>query len=261
MDEEKTFPPLLVTETLQYRLVTGNISKLGGQKGSLTRCVQKFGTLQSELKSNNDSNKKNEDDNDNANEESESSSVQATKQELAHELELYRLEMTKLILLQQNLQSQVELNQQAKDDREAEIEQLSQQVQESQDQASQWQETRKCYLDYESLAKLVNENPHPSRKLKEQIAQIKHDIGEYQKQEASTDQVLKVRESQFQLLVQYMLDLKRSLEEGDQDIVAGATKQEENTSEHDKGENSIEGQKETTPMEVEEDDGLYGDLE
>ena len=48
--EATPFPPPIISETLQYRLATGNIGKNGGQRGSLTRCAQKFGTLQQRLR-------------------------------------------------------------------------------------------------------------------------------------------------------------------------------------------------------------------
>ena len=199
-DEGTPFPPPLVTETLQHRLITGNISKLGGQRGSLTRCAQRYGAFRSKLTA----------------EKPDAEAIETSKQELSKELNLYKLEITKLILLQKNLEAQVAQNNQMEAEKSKAIEALAEEVAESQGEAHRWQETRKCYMDYENLAKLANANhSQPTSKLKEQISQVQEEIEKFQKEQESVDEVLAVRETQFQLLMQYMLDLKRSLSEED----------------------------------------------
>jgi hypothetical protein len=244
--EDKPFPPPLVTETLQYRLDTGNIGKSGGQRGSLTRCAQKYGSFQSKLLA----------------KEADAEAIEGSKQDLAQELQLYKLELTKLVLLQRSLQEQVDLNQEAEIERESRLEELTREVQESQLQANRSQETQSCYLEYEALAKLANENHvQPSRKLKEQIAQIDEEIKGFQQQETEMDKTLKVRETQFQLLIQYMLDLKRSLTGGDGDEHAkGVPHAQGSDDENDDDEEGAIEEEQPTPMDVDDEEDLYGDL-
>jgi hypothetical protein len=236
--EEQLFPPPLVTETLQYRLMTGNIAKQGGQRGSLTRCAQKYGALQSKLQ---------------LSQTADAEAVESSKKELELELELYQLELTKLVLLQRNLQGQVELNQKAEVERDIRLEELSEEVQESQAQSNRSQETQSCYMEYEALAKLANEShSQSSRKLRETIAQVQDGIKKFREEEAATDQILKVRETQFQLLLQYMLDLKRSLKDGEEEEAQNSNGNK------DGDEEGVIEEDQATAMEV--DEGLYGDL-
>ena len=69
--------PPLVAETLQYRLDTGIISKNGGQRGSLTRCAQKYGIFLSKLQTN----------------APDAEEIEAAKGELVQDLRLYQLEI------------------------------------------------------------------------------------------------------------------------------------------------------------------------
>ena len=244
-----TFPPPIETETLQYRLITGNISKFGGQRGSLTRCAQKFGALTSKMKRKNGS----------VDEEDLENEIETIKQELTSELELYKLEMTKLILMQQTLENQVQVNETIQNENVKEIESLSNQVVESQGVANRWQEIQNCYQEYESLAQLANtQHPKSSRVLREEIAQIENELATLERQDEAANKLLRVRESQFQLLVQYMLDLKRTLEEDDEEAII--TKGVDAIVDEQGGSEEKDSDK-PAPMELESvDDGLYNDL-
>ncbi len=157
--------------------------------------------------------------------------------DLVREVELFELEMKKLILWQQQLERQVRRNEEEQRKREKELASLLQQVGESSHQARRARETQRCFAEYEALAKLINDN-HPRA-----IVELQHHIdamkGELAKVEAETNtknKILKVREAQYQLLIQFMMDLKRSADDDLIDAESGKP----------------------APMEVE--DNLYGDL-
>lgn len=246
-EKSSSFPPPLVPEVLQYRLDTGNIGKSGGQRGSLTRCAQKYGTFQSKLLNDKDA-----------------EAIESSKGELVQELQLFQLELVKLDLQQQILVAQVEENKAAHTEREARIQEEKTQVQEIQAKAQQAQATRNCWLEYEALAKLAQEKcSQPRRKLEQQIEQVKKELQALEEQQKSADEVLHVRESQFQLLLQYMLDLKRSLTDEEEQQPALPTKKRKKEEDE---EGAVEEQDESAAMDVdgeeeeEEEEGLYGDL-
>ena len=190
-------PPPLVPETLQYRLETGNIAKQGGQKGSLTRCAQKLGIFQHQLL---------------GTATPDAQEIESSKQDLMRDLELCQLELYKLLLLQRNLERQVQRNEQAQQEREQAIEQWTQELQSSQSAARQAQWTQSCFLEYEALATMIQEHhPQSSRILQEQLSDVEKQMVELKQEESVTDHMIRVREGQFHLLIQYMLDLKRSL--------------------------------------------------
>jgi hypothetical protein len=245
-EKSSSFPPPLVPEVLQYRLDTGNIGKSGGQRGSLTRCAQKYGTFQSKLLHDKDA-----------------EAIETSKGELVQELQLFQFELVKLGLQQQILAAQVEENKATKAEREARIQEEKSEVQVIQAKAQRAQETRNCWLEYEALAKLAQEKcSQPRRKLEKQIEQVKKELQDLKDQQESVNEVLHVRESQFQLLLQYMLDLKRSLnDEEDEEASPYTKKQKKNEDE----EGAVEDQDEAVAMDVdgeeeEEEEGLYGDL-
>lgn len=217
--------PLITTETLQYRLDTQNFGKSGGQRSSLTRCAQKFGSFRAELSS----------------KTPDTEAVEKSKNELVREVELFDLELTKLILWQNNLERQAKLNEQMEEEREQKIQATKQQVDESSTLANKSLEQKNCMSEYQSLAKVINENhPTSSTVLQEQIDEIREVISDLEKKSAEKDEILKVREAQYQLLIQYMTDLKQSL------------KEDEGEEANDQG-----GNGEAQPMDI---DNLYGDL-
>lgn len=217
--------PLIATETLQYRLDTQNFGKNGGQRSSLTRCAQKYGAFRSELSS----------------KTPDAEVIEKCKMDLVNEVELFDLEITKLILCQHNLERQAKHNELVEAERRQKIESLRQQVHESREISNTSLERRNCLSEYESLAKVINENhPTSSTGLQKQIDEIRNEISDLKEGSAEKDDIIKVREAQYQLLIQYMMDLKRTLKEDEEDVnVQG-----------------VQGDK-PQPMEI---DNLYGDL-
>lgn len=225
--------PLITTETLQYRLDTQNFGKSGGQRSSLTRCAQKYGTFRALLSS----------------ETPDAEIIEKSKNDLVREVELFDLEITKLILFQHNLERQAKRNDVIEAERKRKIEAVQQQVHESRALAKRSLEQYNCLSEYESLGKVVNDNhPTPSTELRKEIDEIRKEISNLEDGSAKKDEIIKVRESQYQLLLQYMVDLKHSLKEDDEDVdgQGGDSRNLGNNYDND-----------PQPMEV---DNLYGDL-
>lgn len=226
--ESSVVIPFISTETLQYRIDTLNFGKQDGQRGSLTQVAQKMEPYFTALaKKNTDGSGVIDDD-----------EIERTKSELLRAVEFFDIELTKLIHYSNNLQKQVELNKIAESKREKEIIQVRQQVEESFVLINDARERRSCMMEYESLAKLINENyPNTAEYLQEQIDKVRQEISILKEENIAATNNLNVRAAQFQLLIQYMLDLKRDINE-------------------DSEENDVLCEK---PKPMEEDD-LYADL-
>ncbi|KAG7357124.1 hypothetical protein IV203_001812 [Nitzschia inconspicua] len=222
---EQSFPPPITTEMLQFRLDTGNMLKSGGQRASLTRCAEKYGTYQTTLQAT----------------DPNPEAIETAKDDLQRELQLFELEMIKLILWEKGLERQIQKNQERILQREQDIATLQKTVTESSADAHHYLQTQTCLSEYETLAKLINDNHATSQEeLQSKINSIQTERTTVDRQIIETEQTLRVREAQFQLLMQYMLDLKRSLKEDEEDKAEG------------KQGNLM------TAMEV--DESLYGDL-
>lgn len=236
-EEEKNvdFPPPFATDVLHHRMQTGIMVQSGGQKGSLTRCVQKFALY--------------------AQEGSNSSSK--ARDELLQDLKLYQLDLTRRVLLQQNLEKERNENEKNALNLKQEIADLTTQVKESFQKAESAKQVQSCFMEYEALAKLANSNSTTSsRQLRSEIQKVKQEIAEYEQEEAKLDKTLYVRSSQFQALIQCMLDMKRSLE--DKQLEEDIEKHVKKTKEAKDNEEE-DSKPAATDMQVDEDD-LYGDI-
>ena len=230
--------PPITPDILQFRVDTGNMGKFGGQRGSLTRCAQKLGALQRAQQEQ----ENNKDDDEDA---TRSASVATAKQELARELQVFELEMTKMILQQQQRDKQVQSNTEILETRQAEISELQQTVSASAKQAHHALSQRSALAEYEALAKLILEkHPVGQDELQQQIANIQQQSQALDEEMRSTAEATQVRSAQFSLLIQYMNDLKRSLNEDDKEDKNPSGKRKES------GDDA---------MDVDDGD-LYGDL-
>ena len=231
--------PLITTDTLQYRLDTHNFGKSGGQRGSLTRCAQKYGSFRVALSSA---------------AITDAEVIEQSKDELVREVHLFDLETTRLIVWQRNLERQVERNRSAEAERETEIRHTHQQIGEIRRLAGASLERRNCLLEYESLARVIHEHhPTSSNELQHQIDELRSELFKLQEEIAGKDETLRVRETQYQSLIQSMMDLKQTLKEDEDESNndqggGGGVKTGGNTRFNDR----------LQPMEEEED--LYGDL-
>jgi len=236
----------LITDTLQYRLETGNIAKQGGQRGSLTRCAQKLGIVRNTLEASHPDAEK----------------IKVSKKGFRQDIELFKLELLKLILQHKNITEQVDLNQETIDSRQADIDELSQQVKAGQSDANQAFETKQCFEEYEALARITNEqHPKSTLRLEEDLATTRMHIDDLKKEDAVADRVLKVREGQLQLLMHYVTDLKRSLVDTKEQEKLLLLAQNPRADESLQNGGSLKSTDNTDIMHVdEEEDVLYGDM-
>jgi hypothetical protein len=139
------FPPPITPDMLQFRLDTGNMLKIGGQRGSLTRCVQKYETYRARRFA----------------KESKAQDSHDAKVDLQQEVQLFEVELTKMILWEKGLERQVQQNKQKISKQDEEIVILQQQVKDSTIKANLFLDTQNCLSEYEALAKLINDT-HPT---------------------------------------------------------------------------------------------------
>lgn len=192
----KDSPPLLTNETIQQRLLTGASSK-GGARGSLTRCATKLGALHAKLS---------------APGGSTDQEIQVIKEELQREVKLFQVELRKSMMMIRSGQSEFKQAQQQEQEMAQQVAKKQAQIQELRQQAAKVARTRLCWQEYETLAKLARQRP-PRRVLQAKMKKADADLETTSKQLYETAAESKVREKQFHLLIQCMLDLKRSLGE------------------------------------------------
>ena len=175
--------------------------------------------------------------------------IETSKDDLVREVELFNLEMTKLIALQRNLEVQAKRNQLAEIAREQEIKEAQEQTRKSRELANKSIQRSNCLSEYESLARVIYENhPTSSTELQTQIDEIRSEISKLEDEIASKDETLRIREAQYRSLIQSMLDLKQTLmeDEENKNLEGGDSK-------------SMESRNADRPQPMETDD-LYGDL-
>jgi hypothetical protein len=125
----------------------------------------------------------------------------------------------------------------------------------------------------QALAKLTNDKfTQPKRVVEQEIQTVQEQLTTLQQELQDMQQEVQVRDSQFQLLMQYLLDLKRSIQQDQEnnnhhhhhheDEGKGTRQEQQSFTTHgkDNHKNNI-----TTniviPMDVDDnDEGLYGDL-
>jgi len=234
------------SESLHQRL-SARLGNKGGARGSLTRCAGRLGSLQTALQ--------------NESGEDRSEAIAQAKAELTREIQLMQIEMTKTVLMIQC--NQLEL-QQTQTNIAPLIEEERQVVEKLRSELSQASASQTCQQEYETLAKLASSrHPTSRRALQQQMNDIEQELESTNRDlETATSQV-HVREAQFQMLLQCMLDLKQSLNES-LELAEHEKIRSENSDEREEGEQLED---EAEPMDAEptkedkDDEGeLYEDL-
>lgn len=253
----KEAPPPLTNETLQQRLLTGTGIK-GGSRGSLTRCAAKIGALNAKL---------------NAPGGSTDEEILAIKNELKREVRLFQIEMHKIMIAIQSADKELQTITLHEQKMEQAVARKHKEVSELRQQAAQEAKTRKCWQEYEALAKLARQRS-PRRILQAKMDKMNKDLEATKKKLYETAAESKVREKQFHLLIQVMVDLKRSMGEtielppppkdGEGESAANEDVGEKQAAVESKEEDTTESGGEKT-MEVEEEgeenvEDLYGDV-
>jgi hypothetical protein len=212
------------SESLQQRLAAG-LGNKGGARGSLTRCAGRLGSLKRAFEDEEEDNNNNQETETNVEKSNTDASppeattttttVAAAAELLSRELQLAHIEMTKLFLLARRQDVELEqlrgssltiLQEQIATER-ATVDLMRRQLQ----QASS---TVACQREYESLAKLASSrHPTARRVLQDQMDQVQAQLDQTQQDFKVATSHVEIRERQFQLLIQCMLDLKQSLSE------------------------------------------------
>jgi hypothetical protein len=231
------------SESLQQRLAAG-LGNKGGARGSLTRCAGRLGSLkraldnEEEEEENNSSNKNPENETNVENNNDASSPPEATStttvaaaaELLSRELQLAHIEMTKLFLLARR--QEVELEQLHGSSLQTLLKKIATEratVDRLRLQLQQASSTVACQREYESLAKLASSrHPTARRVLQDQMDHVQAQLDQAQQDFKMATSHVEIREKQFHLLIQCMLDLKQSLSEpldvdndDDQEVLGG----------------------------------------
>ena len=195
----KMVPPPLSNETLQHRLLTGASIK-GGARGSLTRCAAKLGSLHAKLNS------------PGAGGRTDQEAVLAIKSELKREIRLFQIEMHKIMIMIQSTEKELQDTTTQEEELAKMVEEKHRETLELRKQAVSVAKSRKCWMEYEALAKLARQRS-PRRILQAKMDKANAELEATRKKLYETAAESKIREKQFHLLIQVMTDLRRSLGE------------------------------------------------
>jgi hypothetical protein len=228
------YPP----ESLHERLSAG-LGNPGGARGSLTRCVGRFGRWQASLPD-------------------ETASIAAAEL-LEREVEWMQLEMIKLALTWQRQQQ--EMHRLRDETRTLQLEMAHEEstVRALRLEAKQAVTTLSCLQEYESLAKIVlQKHPTSRRSLEQEQRKLQEQMEQTQRNLHTSNAQTRIRQAQFQHFLTALLDLKQSLTETEEEILDGDDG-EIGEDANDDGEESEKSDK-VESMEVVQEEVLYGDL-
>lgn len=222
-------PTVITNEILQNRLLAG-LGIKGGARGSLTRCVAR---LQDE--------------------------DAAAADALVRELEHSQIEITKLLLTLQKNQMELRVVQKDTEKFHEQTETERAVVEGKRTELKQQLEVTACEREYDALAKLcANRHPTSRRVLQQQLdavtEQCKQTKGELQTSKAQVE----VRQAQFQLLMQCILDLKQSLTEP---LYVKIQEKDADESEQEEGQADETEDMDVDTTERKNEEDLYDDLE
>jgi hypothetical protein len=231
--EAASSPAVITNKILQNRLLAG-LGNKGGARGSLTKCAFRLGDLSS------------------------SGFHQDKKDALLRELQHQKLEMTKLVLTLQRNRIELETVRTTTEDYKQQTVTETAAVQEQRRQLRQQCAVTKCEREYEALAEVAAARyPTSRRVLQQQLDDLTTESRDTKAKVLAAQAETTVRQGQFQLLMQCMLDLKQSLLH--EDVVATAAEVGEEEGQEEEEEDAamdVEAPQGKTPQE----EDLYGDL-
>jgi len=141
------------------------------------------------------------------------------KDVLLRETRLLQLETKKLQNRLAGKRSQIERIQAATRDLKQETDTLAKHVASQRQELAQQLQVTACEREYEALAKLVTtQHPTAGRVLQEQLEGVVKQIASAKEELEQKNGEVQVRKSQFQLIVQSILDMKQSLQEPTLDL-------------------------------------------
>lgn len=231
----------LTHKILHHRLLVG-LGNKGGAKGSLTKCVARVGTVL-----------QNPDD--------------ATIKEAAvRELEHQQLELLKLFWMVQRNQVELETLRSSTNVTKQQASEESMVVQEKRKELRKQLTVTACEREYEALAKVAaTRHPTSRRALQQQLDRVSVQQSETGDAVKRTQKEVAIRQSQFQLLMQCVFDLKQSLQEPlevsvapEASAIANEDVQEDEDDDDEEEETNVAMEVDPTALVLEED--LYEDL-
>jgi hypothetical protein len=184
--------PPLSNETIQERLETG----AHGSRASLTKCATRYRTFLETIHA----------------DEADADAIEQSKQELEQELKLYQVEVHKMSLSLETAQRELTQLESAGRETSTLIQEKQEQLVALRSKQSRSKQVWGFKEEYEALAKMGNHRPSRAILEKRLLLTEKQMQMTIAAEQATKTQV-EVREKQFQLLMQCMLDLKASVNE------------------------------------------------
>lgn len=235
----------LTSKILHHRLLVG-LGNKGGAKGSLTKCVARVGAV---LRNPEDG-----------------TAREAAVRELQHQ----QLELVKLFWMVQRNQVELETLHSSVNISKRQASEESVVVQDKRKELRKQLTVTACEREYEALSKVAaTRHPTSRRALQQQLDRVAEQQRETEDAVKRTQKEVAIRQSQFQLLMQCVFDLKQSLQEpldvptgADNDAKTSAKEdndgEDEKAEEGEEEENNVSMEVEPTALAPEED--LYEDL-
>lgn len=191
--------PPLSNETIQERLETG----AHGSRASLTKCAARYRTFLETIHA----------------EDADADAIEQSKQELEQELQLYQVEVHKMSLCLQTAQRELTQLESRGEETRTIIQEKKEQLIALRSKESRSKQVWGYKEEYEALAKMGNHRPSRTI-LEKRLLLTQKQMQLALAAEQATKEQVQLREKQFQLLMQLMLDLKASVNEesGNQDV-------------------------------------------
>lgn len=189
--------------SLEHRLSLGATSKAGA-RGSLTRCAVRLGELVEHERAETSAATAEDDD--------DGGSV---RDAVVRELRLFQVELAKLHATARRAEAEVKLAERGLEDARDRRSSLSARVRDLDGESKVASRAQSCREEYEILAKLVlSRHAVPSHELRKRIVDVDTKLKQAERELRRKSHEVHVRQSQFQLLMSCVSDLKQSLDEG-----------------------------------------------
>lgn len=200
IDSHNFQAPPLENSILRQRLSQG----VGGgtaARGSLSKCAVKYHELFSKFQAC-----------------GSSDTVEALKQDLIREIQLYQLEMKKIALSVHATEVDTEEIVSEILAVKSQIKTTEQEIEELRKEYPDAKQVRRNLEEYEALAKLANTRP-PRRELELRTDEMKKQLTDVEDETQKNRDEKSIREKQFHLFMQSLFDLKESLAEDNEETI------------------------------------------
>lgn len=206
-------PPALDQTILRQRLVQG-VGAGNAVRGSLSKCANKYREFLRIYFSGEGAD-----------------AVETAKQDLIRDINLYQVDMKKIVLSLLALEEDTRVVETDIADTEDQIERVRKEIEELRTEHPEAKQIRRNLEEYEALAKMAGTRP-ARRLLEERTAEVQSELRSFETSILKNKERKSVREKQFRLFMRSMLDLKESI---DEDTEMGERNEKED-GEEDEGE-------------------------